>query len=148
LSGNQLPPELGDAWSRLSAGSDARKLRGHLPALEQSVLLVKRLEDSVKEAFEGVQPERVDPGKRAEVRTSLASAIQTHALSINSVLKLFSRLSAETQGAVQEVLRWMMSHLVAVLTAFSDHLALQSWSIEATGSLPPGVTFSITLTFA
>jgi hypothetical protein len=144
-----IPTELNDAWSTLHRGGDARKLRMHLPALQKSVAVISGLESSLKQAFVGIKPEEVDPDKRAQVRTTLVSAVQSHSLSIGNMLKVFSHLSTDGQGAVQKVLGWIAEHLVRLLTAFAAHLGLQNWSVAAQlSTFPPGASFTFTLTFA
>jgi len=147
-TGDEVPDELKDAWNKLSQGGDARKLRRHLPDLQRSVSLVRGLEASMKAAFGDVRPEAVDPGARANVRTTLVSSLQSHTISFGGVLEVFSHLSADAQGAVQRVLGWITEHLVSMLNAFAGHLGLQNWSIAAEIAFPPGANFTITLTFA
>ncbi len=145
----QLPVELNDAWNMLSQGGDARKLRRHLPDLQRSVSLVGGLEKSLKDGFGSARPEAVDADKRASARTTLVSSLQSHSISIGGVLKVFSRLSADAQGAVQKILGWIAEHLVSMLTSFAAHLGIQNWSVAAQiSSFPPGASFTITLTFA
>lgn len=143
-----MPDELRDAWDRLSQGGDARKLRRHLPDLQRSVSLVKDLETSLKAAFGDRRPEAVDLAARTGVRTALVSSLQSHSISVGGVLKVFSRLSADAQGAVRKVLGWIAEHLVGMLTAFASHLGLQNWSVSAeVATMPPEAAFTITLTF-
>ncbi len=143
-----MPDELKDAWNKFSQGGDARKLRRHLPDLQRSVSLVRGLEASLRAAFGDTKPEAVDAAARANIRTTLVSSLQSHSMSIGGVLKVFSRLSADAQGAIQKVLGWIAEHLVSMLTAFSAHLGLQSWSVSAEiATLPPEAAFTITLTF-
>ena len=67
---------------------------------------------------------------------------------MGGVLKVVSHLSAEAQGAVQGVLDWVANHLVTMLTTFAGHLGIQNWSIGTQlSSLPPGASFTITVTF-
>lgn len=144
-----MPDELKDAWGRLLAGGDAKRLRNRLPALQQSVAQVKELESSLKDDFGGTAPEAVDPAKRAKARTTLVSSLQFHSLSVGDLLKEFHHLSADGQGAVKTVLEWIAGHLVSALTTFAAHLVLQNWSVAAeVSSAPPGASFTITLTFA
>ena len=144
-----IPAELADAWNKLSQGGDARRLRKNLPDLERSVSLVSGLEASLKEAFGEAQPDAIDTATRANVRTTLVSSLQSHSISVGGVLKVFSRLSADAQGAVQKVLGWIAEHLVSMLTNFGAHLGVQNWSVAAgLVSFPPGATFTLTLTFA
>jgi hypothetical protein len=146
---DEVPDELRDAWGKLLEGGDERKLRRHLPALQRTLELVRGVEASFQAAFEGIRPEAVDPAKRSEARTALVTSLQSHSLSIGGVLGVFSRLSADGQGAVQSVLDWIANHLVKILTAFASHLGLQNWSISGQiATFPPGATFTITLTFA
>ena len=143
----ELPNELGEAWNELSSGRDARRLRKHLPVLRRSILQTAKLEGSLRERFGARQAELVDPETRTEARAKLVSSVQLHALSIDSILKVFSALSADSQAAVQKILEWVLNHVVSVLTAFADQLALESWSVAVTGSFPPAISFTITLTF-
>ena len=144
----QVPDELKETWSRLLTGRDAGKLRKHLDSLRQSVTLVKGLESSLKEAFEGTSPQAVDPNKRAQARSAVTSSLQSHSISMEGVLKVFSRLSAEGRSAIQRILGWVAEHMVGLLTTFAEHLRLQSWSVAGTlATFPPGAAFSITLTF-
>jgi hypothetical protein len=144
-----IPDELRDAWGKLLAGGDARKIRKHLPDLQRSVLAIRGLETSLKDAFQGIEPEAVDPNKRSEVRTTLVSSLQSHSLVMGGVLRVFSRLSADAQGAMQKVLGWIAEHLVGMLTAFAGHLGIQNWSVAAQlASFPPGASFTISVTFA
>jgi hypothetical protein len=146
---DEVPEELKDAWGKLLEGGDERKLRKHLPALQRTVALVKGAEASFQAAFEGVEPDAVDPAKRSEARTALVSSLQSHSLSMGGVLGVFSHLSADAQGAVRSVLDWIASHIVKLLTAFASHLGLQNWSVSGQiATFPPGATFTITLTFA
>ena len=143
-----MPVELSDAWDKLQQGGDARKLRRHIPALQGTVARVRELESSLKGDFAGTRPEAVSPDKRAEVRTALVSSLQSHSLSMGGVLKVFSRLSADAQGALQKVLEWIAEHIVGMLTAFANHLGVQNWSVAAgLASFPPSATFTITMTF-
>jgi hypothetical protein len=146
-AGDEVPDELKDAWNKLSQGGDARKLRSHLPDLQRSLSLVRGLEASMKAAFGDVRPEAVDPAARANVRTTLVSSLQSHTMSFGGVLKVFSHLSADAQGAVRKVLGWITEHLIGMLNTFAAHLGLQSWSIAAEIDFPPGANFTITLTF-
>lgn len=146
---SEVPDELGDVWRKLSQGRDARKLRRHLPDLQRSVAMVRGLETSLKESFGDRGPEAVDPAARASFRTTLVSSLQSHSISVGQVLKVFSRLSTDAQGAVQRVLGWIAEHLVTMLTSFAAHLGLQNWSVAAQiSSFPPGAAFTITLTFS
>lgn len=144
-----VPEELKDAWSKLLDGGDARKLRKHLPSLRQSLGLVKELESSLEDAFGGTKPEAVDSAKRARVRKALVASLESHSLSIGGILKEFSHLSSDGQGAVRKILEWIAGRLVGSLTTFAAHLGLQNWSVAAeVSSIPPGASFTITLTFA
>jgi hypothetical protein len=143
-----IPDELKAAWSKLLDGGDAKKIRRHLSALQQSLALVKGLESSLKDAFEGNKPEAVDPAKRSEARTALVASLESHSLSIGGILKEFSHLSSEGQSAVRKILEWIAERLVSALTTFAAHLGLQSWSVAAEiSSIPPSASFTITLTF-
>ena len=147
-AGEGVPDELRDAWNKLSQGVDARKLHRHLPDLQRSMSLVRELEASLKAAFGDKGPEAVDPATRATARTTLVSSLQSHSISIGGVLNVFSRLSADAQGAVQKVLGWIAERLVSILTTFAAHLRLQNWSVSAEiASMPPEAAFTITLTF-
>jgi len=146
---DDIPDELKDSWGKLFEGGDGKKLRRHLPALQQTISLVRGLEASLRTAFTGTEPEAVDPARRSDARTALVSSLQSHSLSIGAVLKVFSGLSADAQGAVRTVLDWIADRLVRILTTYAGHLGLQNWSIGAQiATFPPGATFSITLTFA
>ncbi|HUK80571.1 MAG TPA: hypothetical protein VLU91_07920 [Nitrososphaerales archaeon] len=90
---DEVPKELKDAWDKLLEGGDERKLRKHLPALQRTVALVKGVEDSFQAAFEGVEPDAVDPAKRSEARTALVSSLQSHSLSMGGARGLFPPFS-------------------------------------------------------
>ena len=129
-------------------GSDERRLRRNLPYLQGAVATVSGLETSLMDAFEGTEPGAVDAAKRSATRTTVVTSLQSHALSIGAVLKVFTKLSAVGQDAVRKVLGWIADHLVRLLTSFADHLGLQNWSVAAEFStLPPGASFTFTLTF-
>ncbi len=144
-----VPEELKDAWSKLQDGQDAKRLRKHLPFLQQSLGLVKGLESSFQDAFADAKPDVVDPATRAKVRTALVASVEAHSLSMGAILKEFSHLSSDGQGAVRKILEWIAERFVHSLTTFASHLALQSWSVSAgVSTVPPGASFTITITFA
>ena len=148
-AGGDVPAELKDAWIRFTTGKDARKLRRHLPALQESLTLIDGLGSSVNEAFGGTRPEAVSQAARSQARTSLVASLQSHSFVLGEMAKVFSSLSAEGKTGVQQVLGWIAERLVKILTAFAGHLGLQSWSVAGgLASLPPGTQFTITLTFS
>lgn len=145
---NEIPTELKEDWGRLLAGADERKLRRHLPYLKGAVAMVSKLEAALRDAFEGSNPDAVDPAKRSAARTMVVSSLQSHALSFGAVMKEFAKLSDGGQEAIRKVLGWIAEHLVKLFTDFSAHLGLQSWSVAAEfSSVPPGASFTFTLTF-
>ena len=143
-----IPRELKEEWGKLLVGGDERRMRRHLPCLQRALAGVEELESAMRGAFAGTKPEAVDPASRSATRTILVPSLQSYSLSIGSVLKVFMKLSEDGQGAVREVLGWIAAHLVKLLTEFADHLALENWSVAAQlSSLPPGASFTFTLTF-
>ncbi|HKT21073.1 MAG TPA: hypothetical protein VJR06_00415 [Nitrososphaerales archaeon] len=143
-----IPNELQDDWRRLLVGEDERKMRRRLSYLQGAVAMVAKLEASMKDAFIGKKADAVDPASRSASRTLLVSSLQSHSLSIGEVLKVFTKLSEDGQGAVRRVLGWIAEHLVKILTDFGELIGLENWSVAAQlSSFPPGASFTFTLTF-
>ena len=142
-----LPVELKGVWGDLSAELGAKGFQKHLDSLEQSIQSTRQLASMLQTQFQGMAPESIDQNARIAARKALVSSLQAHSLTINSLESVFSSISAKAKGLVQKVLDWIVQNIVEVLSNFSGQLNLKEWSVEVTGGLPLGVTFSVTVTF-
>ncbi len=141
------PDDLKDLWKDLSTELGTDGFQKHLDILKHSLQSSESFANKMKIQFSGVAPDKVDPNLRLAARKDLVSSLQVHSLTLNSVQSVFSSLSSAEKGLVQKVLDWILQNIVQVLSSYSEHLNVDSWSVEATGGLPLGVSFSVTITF-
>jgi hypothetical protein len=142
-----VPDELEEVWSELQKELRSKSLQRHVETLRQSIEVSRNLDNSMTSQFVSIAPESVGQTQKIVARKNLVSALQTHSLTIASLESVFSKLSTSAKGLVQKVLDWIVQNLVQVLTNFSQYLGVDSWSVEATGGFPSGVSLSITITF-
>ncbi len=142
-----VPDDLTKIWNELAKEMKAKSFHKHLETLKSNIEDAQNLANSMQNQFGTLAPENVDPNSRLIARKNLVTSLQVHTLTISSLQSVFSNLSSTAKGLVQSVLDWIIQNVVQVLSSFSQHLSVDTWSVEATGGLPLGVSFSITITF-
>lgn len=144
---SEIPKEIQSLWNDLLNEVERGKFEKSLENLEISAKDSDQLRQSIQTTFQNTLPENVDPNARAQARKELISSIQTHALTLDSLADIITKISERGKQLLSQVLDWITGNLVDVLTNFGAHLKVDNWSIEATAGLPAGLSFSLTITF-